>query len=49
VLVTFSRRKPVIYSQIGCENARRVYEILGVWIDDMNGEQADMLNAWLKP
>ncbi|MCE9885162.1 site-specific integrase [Obesumbacterium proteus] len=36
-----------IASQMGHENAQMVYEIYGTWIEDMNNEQINMLNAKL--
>lgn len=36
-----------IASQMGHETAQMVYEIYGMWIDDMNDEQVAMLNARL--
>ena len=36
-----------IASQMGHENAQMAYEIYGTWIEDMNNEQINMLNAKL--
>ncbi|QQE44868.1 tyrosine-type recombinase/integrase [Hafnia alvei] len=36
-----------IANQMGHENAQMVYEIYGTWIEDMNNEQINMLNAKL--
>jgi len=36
-----------IANQTGHENAQRVYEIYATWIEEMNGEQVDMLNGKL--
>ncbi|WP_337022480.1 MULTISPECIES: tyrosine-type recombinase/integrase [unclassified Pantoea] len=36
-----------IANQMGHENAQMVYEIYATWIEEMNGEQVDMLNSKL--
>lgn len=36
-----------IANQMGHENAQMVYGIYGTWIEDMNNEQINMLNAKL--
>lgn len=36
-----------IADQMGHENAQMVYEIYGAWMEDMNSEQIEMLNAKL--
>lgn len=36
-----------IANQMGHENAQMVYEIYATWIEEMNGEQVDMLNSRL--
>lgn len=36
-----------IASQMGHENAQMVYEVYGMWIDEMNGDQVDMINKKL--
>ena len=36
-----------IANQMGHENAQMVYEIYATWIEEMNGEQVDMLNGKL--
>ena len=46
-LLTAGANPAFIASQMGHETAQMVYEIYGMWIDDMNDEQIAMLNARL--
>lgn len=46
-LLTAGANPAFIASQMGHETAQMVYEIYGMWIDDMNDEQVAMLNARL--
>ncbi|PVZ84834.1 site-specific integrase [Serratia sp. S1B] len=38
-----------IANQMGHDNAQMVYEIYGTWIEELNNEQVNMLNAKLAP
>ncbi|AGR58879.1 putative integrase for prophage [Salmonella bongori N268-08] len=45
--MTAGANPTLIVGQMGHETAQMVYEIYGMWIDDMNDEQVAMLNARL--
>ncbi|ECG8259801.1 integrase [Salmonella bongori serovar 48:i:-] len=46
-LLTAGANPTLIVGLMGHETAQMVYEIYGMWTDDMNDEQVAMLNARL--